>query len=74
MIGHQSPGQDNDIAISVQSAEPGEEIFPIRVLRENLYFFNSPPHDVMESSRGIESWLSRHKPTRTSFNRIAKLF
>jgi len=40
--------------------QPIQEIAPIDIGSEDLGFFNAPAHNMVESTRRIESWLSGH--------------
>jgi hypothetical protein len=60
VVGHKCPGINNQFFLTADSSQPGEKILAVPLGSEYFGSLNAPPHDVMESTRRIHSWLSRH--------------
>ena len=60
MVGQNGPGIDNEVSLVAELCESIQEIAPIDIGLEDLGFFNAPAHNMVESTRCIESWLSGH--------------
>jgi hypothetical protein len=74
VVGHEAPGVDDEVSILAQFCHAVQKIFPVLIGPENVCPFDAPAHDVMQSSRRIQSWLSRHTDTLLPFTAIVKLF
>ena len=60
MIRHKHPGIDIQCALFIQNSQFIEEITAIRIAKEYLFPFDSPSHDMMQNTGGIQSCLSWH--------------
>jgi hypothetical protein len=74
MVGHETPGIGNQISIHAQMGQPFQKILPIRIHAEYLCPLDTSPHDVMQSSRSIQSRLPRHVDRVDPFISFVKLF
>jgi len=53
MIGKESPGKNINGLFFGQVSQSGNKIFPIFVGYEDIRLFNSPPHYMVQNSRGV---------------------
>jgi hypothetical protein len=53
MIRHKHPGIDIQRSLFDQNSQSSEEITAIRIAKEYLFPFDSPPHDMMQNPGSI---------------------
>jgi hypothetical protein len=53
MIGKQGPSVNLQKMVLGKATQPGNEIFPILIIYEDLSLLDSPPHNMMENPRSI---------------------
>jgi hypothetical protein len=74
VVRHEGPGIYNEVPIDTQIRQPVQEIFPVLIGTEYFGLLDAPSHDMMQRSRRIQSWLSRHIGTLDPFALFVKLF
>lgn len=62
MVIHENPGENFRAGIVYNSPQAIKERFPVRIPPENRRTFNPSDHDMMQSTRSIQSGLSWHIP------------
>jgi hypothetical protein len=60
MIGHQRPGMYTCTGFQGNRPHPGHENVSIYIIDDDLFFFDPPDDHMMQGTRRIKSWTSRH--------------
>jgi len=53
-----------------KAAKAAYQVLPVPIISENPLPVQAPNHHMMEDSRGIESWSTRHSGLKASTKRL----
>ena len=73
VVGHQNPGAAGDRAFGNEDREAVKEVVVVLFVTEDFSSFDSPDHNVVKESRGIESCLSWHGVLLSCFITLVNL-